>query len=106
MSSSIKMDHTYLLVLFVTPVLLDIRVTKVLHLIQHGLHQCGSKLSSVIGPPLTLVVHNAVSMASIVVESRKSVKKHAPTLHVPEKYTARSVGTMHADHTAYTRLVV
>ena len=76
-------QSTDLLVLFVRPVLLDIWVTEVLHFIQHGLHECRAKLPSVVCPPLTLVIDDVLSGASVVVETRQVVKKHATTLHVP-----------------------
>ena len=75
--------HIYLLVWFVRPVVLDVRVTKVLHLIQHGLHQGGAKLSRVVSSPLTLVIKDVLTLTQVVVEPGDTVQEHTTTLHVP-----------------------
>ena len=72
-----------LLVLFVRPVLPDVRVTEVPHFVQHRLHERRSELSGVVGPLLPLVVNDVLARASVVVEIRQRIKKHATTFHVP-----------------------
>ena len=72
-----------LLVLLVRPVLPDVRVAEVSHFVQHRFHEGRAELSGVVGLLLPLVVNNVLTRASVVVETRQRVEKHATTLHVP-----------------------
>ena len=67
----------------VGPVVFDVWVAEVLHLVQHGLHQRGPKLSRVVSSPLPLVVKDVLTLTEVVVEPRDAVQEHTATLHVP-----------------------
>ena len=60
----------YLLVGFEGPVLLDGRVTKVFHLLQHCHHEGGPQLPCICTHPLSLLISDVLSSPRVIVEGR------------------------------------
>ena len=72
--------HCYLLVRLVRPFLLVGKVTKLLHLFQHGRHEGGPQLPCICAYPLS---SNVLTFPHVEVESRERIKKLTATIHVP-----------------------
>ena len=72
----------YLLVRFEGPVL-DVRVTKILHLLQHCRHESGPKLPCICSHPISMLISEVLSNSRVIVKGRKSFKKSTATIHVP-----------------------
>ena len=73
----------YLLVRFEGPVLLDVRVTKILHLLQHCCHESGPQLPCICSHPISMLISEVLSNSRVIVKGRKSFKKSTATIHVP-----------------------
>ena len=66
----VTISVAYLLMRFEGPVLLDVRVTEVLYLLQHGCDESGPQMACICGYTLSLLVGDILSFPHVVVEGR------------------------------------
>ena len=65
------------------PILLNGRVTEVLHLPQHSCHEGGAQLLRISAHPLPLLISDILSYPSVIVKGRQGFKETTATIQVP-----------------------
>ncbi len=65
------------------PVVLDLGVTEITDLLEHGSHEGGAELLGDGSDLVPLLVNQVLPTPRVVVECRKTVKELTTTLHIP-----------------------